>query len=75
MRTYDTLTASDLRDVANRYFVDSQRVTVTLSNDASIAGIDGTASVDELVAAAGMAPASARLSRCKDSGETPGCQD
>lgn len=55
--TYDSLTASDLRDIANRYFVDSQRVTVTLSNDESIAGIDGSASVDELVAAADMSDA------------------
>lgn len=55
--TYDSLTAADLRDVANKYFVDSQRVTYSLSNDESIDGIDGTASVDELVAAAGMAGA------------------
>ena len=52
--TYDSLTAADLRDIANRYFVDSQRVTFTLSNDAAMDGIDGTASVDELVAATGM---------------------
>lgn len=57
--TYDALTASDLRDAANRYFVDSQRVTVTLSNDGSVDGIDGTTSIDELVAAAGMADAPA----------------
>ncbi len=51
--TYDSLTAEDIREAANRYFVDSQRVTVTLSNDESVAGIDGMASVDELVAATG----------------------
>ncbi|MBT8092607.1 MAG: insulinase family protein [Gammaproteobacteria bacterium] len=56
-RTYDTLTASDVREIANKYFVDSQRVTFTLSNDDGIAGIDGKASVDALVAAAGMAAA------------------
>ncbi len=55
--TYDSLTAGDLRDVANRYFVDSQRVTYTLSSDESIDGIDGMASVDEPVAAAGMGDA------------------
>ncbi len=55
--TYNSLTAEDLRNVANRYFVDSQRVTYTLSNDESVDGIDGMASVDELVAAAGMAGA------------------
>ena len=58
--TYDSLTSSDLRDVANRYFVDSQRVTVTLSNDDAVAEIDGTASVDELVAATGMSTAPAQ---------------
>jgi zinc protease len=57
--TYASLTASDVRDMANKYLVDSQRVTFTLSNDASIAGIDGKASVDSLVAAAGMADAPA----------------
>ncbi|MGB5336763.1 MAG: insulinase family protein [Woeseiaceae bacterium] len=58
-RTYDSLTASDLRDAANRYFVDSQRVTVTLANEARMAGIDGMTSVDALVAATGLAPAAA----------------
>jgi len=58
-RTYDSLTASDVRDMANKYFVDSQRVTFTLSSDAGIEGIDGKASVDSLVAAAGLADAPA----------------
>ena len=57
--TYASLTAGDVRDMANKYFTDSQRVTLTLSNDASIEGIDGKASVDSLVAAAGMADAPA----------------
>ena len=56
-KTYDSLTASDLRDAANRYFVDSQRVTVTLANDDSVDGFDSEASVDKLTAAAGMLPA------------------
>jgi zinc protease len=50
-RQYAALTAEDLRDLAGRYFTDARRVTVTLSNDASMAGIDGMASLDELVAA------------------------
>ncbi|MBT8088243.1 MAG: insulinase family protein [Gammaproteobacteria bacterium] len=58
-RTYDSLTASDVREMANKYFVDSQRVTFTLSNDQDIAGIDGMTAVDSLVAAAGMAEAPA----------------
>ena len=56
--TYDSLTATDLRSVANKYFVDDSRVTFTLSSDESMPGIDGMSSVDELVAAAGMAEAS-----------------
>ncbi len=53
--SYDSLTAEDLRDAANRYFTDSSRAMLTLSADADMAGIDGMTSVDELVAAAGMA--------------------
>ncbi|MDH4056177.1 MAG: insulinase family protein, partial [Gammaproteobacteria bacterium] len=55
--TYDTLTAEDLRNAANKYFVDDSRVTFTLSSDESLPGIDGMTSVDDLVAAAGMAAA------------------
>jgi zinc protease len=56
--SYDSLTAEDVRHYANKYFVDSQRGILTLSADESMPGIDGMASVDELVAAAGMADAS-----------------
>jgi zinc protease len=55
--SYDSLTAEDVRHYANKYFVDSQRGILTLSADESMPGIDGMASVDELVAAAGMADA------------------
>lgn len=50
-RSYDALTAEDLREYANMYFTDAGRVTVTLSNGSSIAGIDGKAPLDALVAA------------------------
>jgi zinc protease len=50
-RSYDALTAEDIRTYANTYFNDAGRVTVTLSNGASIAGIDGKAPLDALVAA------------------------
>ena len=63
--TYDSLTAERLARCANRYFVDSQRVTVTLSNDENVAGIDGMASVDELVAATGMSKAPAGSAAAK----------
>jgi zinc protease len=53
--TYDSLTSDGVRDAANRYFVDSQRVTLTLSEDPAMEGIDGKASLDDLVAARGMA--------------------
>ncbi|MEQ9563377.1 MAG: pitrilysin family protein, partial [Woeseiaceae bacterium] len=50
-RSYDALTADDIRQYANRYFNDAGRVTVTLSNGAAVAGIDGKAPLDSLVAA------------------------
>ncbi len=56
-RSYDALTPEQIRDVANRYFVDSQRVTLTLSSDEAMEGIDGLASLDELAAAKGMSDA------------------
>jgi zinc protease len=56
--TYETITAEDIRHAANTYFVDDSRVTFTLSSDETMPGIDGMTSVDELVAAAGMAEAS-----------------
>ena len=55
--TYETLTAEDIRHYANKYFVDDSRVTFTLSSESSMQGIDGKTSLDELVAAAGMAAA------------------
>ena len=55
--SYDSLTAEDVRTIANKYFVDDSRVTFTLSTGESMPGIDGKASLDELVAASGMADA------------------
>ena len=69
--TYDSLTAEDVRSIANRYFVDASRVTLSLSSDESMPGIDGKASVDELVAAAGMADAPAAPTAAKDAVELP----
>jgi len=54
-RSYERLTPEDIKAMANRYFVDSRRVTVTLSGADSMAGIDGKSSIDEIVAAAGTA--------------------
>ncbi len=56
--SYDALTAADVRTAANKYFRDSSRVTLTLAESASMPGIDGMASIDELVAAKGMAESS-----------------
>jgi zinc protease len=47
---YDDLTAEDLRRLANEYFVDASRVTVTLSNSPSIENIGEHSGLDELVA-------------------------
>ncbi len=54
-RSYDALTAEDIREYAGKYFTDAGRVTVTLSTSESLAGIDGTAALDARVAAKGMA--------------------
>jgi zinc protease len=69
--SYDALTASDVRDIANKYFFDDSRVTFTLSSDASMEGIDGMKSLDELVAAAGMAEASNTVAEAGDDVELP----
>ncbi|MEL6869923.1 MAG: pitrilysin family protein [Pseudomonadota bacterium] len=46
---YDALTPEDLRRYANQYFVDEGRVTITLSNDPTLPGIDGSGSVDAAI--------------------------
>jgi zinc protease len=51
-RSYEALTPRDIRDAANRYFVDAGRVTVTLSSGNGMAGIDGKSSIDALAAKA-----------------------
>jgi len=56
--SYDALSATDVRTISNKYFVDDSRVTFTLSSNESMDVIDGMTSVDELVAAAGMSDAS-----------------
>ena len=69
--TYDSLTAEDVREVANKYFVDDSRVTLTLSSDEAMAGIDGKTSLDELVAATGMADAPAEPAAARAEVELP----
>ncbi len=56
-RTYDALTAEDIRRYANEYFTDARRVTVSLSNSPSMAGVDGMYAIDERVASIGLEPA------------------
>src|SRR5690606_23722517 len=62
-RTYDSLTAEDLRRYANEFFVDSGRVMVTLSNAQAMAGVDGKESIDALVAESEPGTAGARTAR------------
>ena len=69
--TYDSLAAEDVREVANKYFVDDSRVTLTLSSDEAMAGIDGKTSLDELVAATGMADAPAAPAAARTEVELP----
>ena len=70
-RSYDALTSEDVRTIANKYFVDDSRVTFTLSNDESMEGIDGMTSLDELVAAAGMAEAAPAAVATEDAVDLP----
>ncbi|MCG8435950.1 MAG: insulinase family protein, partial [Gammaproteobacteria bacterium] len=53
-RRYDALTAEDIRDYANQFFIDASRVVFTLSHDDELAGMDTLSSIDEMVAATGM---------------------
>jgi len=57
-QAYDQLTAEDIRDFANEYFTDASRVTVSLSNSASIAGLGGDLMLDGLVATTAAASVS-----------------
>jgi zinc protease len=54
-RSYDALTTEDIRHYANQYFTDAGMVTVTLSNGETLAGIDGHAPLDALLATHDMA--------------------
>jgi zinc protease len=61
--TYDSLTPEDVRHYANRYLVDAGLVSLSLSNDAEMAGAEVARSLDEAVAMRGesMAPAAAMM--------------
>ncbi|WP_440055391.1 M16 family metallopeptidase [Pseudoalteromonas sp. T1lg65] len=48
--SFDKITAEDIRDIANKYFVDSSRTTVTLSALDSVAGFDQEVDLNGLVA-------------------------
>ncbi|HWM28092.1 MAG TPA: insulinase family protein [Woeseiaceae bacterium] len=69
--SYEGLTASDLRDAAMRYFVDSGRVTVSLSSGAGMAGIDGESSIDAIVAAADEAQVDDAVPAGRESASAP----
>mgnify|MGYP001813054556 CR=1 FL=1 len=70
-RTYESLSAGDVRTIAHRYFVDDSRVTFTLSSDAAMEDIDGMTSLDELVAATGMAESANATASAKEIVELP----
>jgi len=50
-QAYDQLTADDIRRFANEYFTDASRVTVSLSNSASIEGLGNDTMLDDMTAA------------------------
>jgi zinc protease len=68
-RTYDQLTAEDIRSYANRYFTDAARVTLSLSSSPAMAGVNGMVSIDTAVAEAGEhSPAAGTEVRSDDAG-------
>jgi zinc protease len=69
--TYESLTAADVRAVANKYFVDDSRVTFTLSTEESMPGIDGKASLDTLVDGMGMADTPQTAAPAKEAVQLP----
>ncbi|MDA0993959.1 MAG: pitrilysin family protein [Proteobacteria bacterium] len=58
-QAYDDLTGEDIRRIANEYFTDASRVTVSLSNSPGIAGLDSDLTLDELVSSAASVATSA----------------
>ena len=50
--TYDSLTAEDLRVIANKYFVDNARITLTLAHKTTLSGFDKEVDMAALVASA-----------------------
>ena len=50
-RQYAALTPEDLRELANKYFVDRGQIIVSLGNDATLGSIADSPSLDEMVAA------------------------
>jgi len=63
---FQELTAEDVRSMADRYFTDRTRVTVTVSNAAGVAGVGRELSLDAL--AAKQAPATAEVAVGKADG-------
>lgn len=52
---YAAVTSDELKRLANQYFVESGRTTMTMSNAAELTGIDGQSSLEQLVADASAA--------------------
>lgn len=50
-RSYDALSAEDVRQFADEYFVDSNRVTLTLANTDGLPGVDDKLSLDQMTQA------------------------
>ncbi len=52
----DSVTSDDIRAIANKYFTDSSRTTVTMSAQDKVAGFDKEVELDSLVAQINSAP-------------------
>ncbi|BDX05792.1 M16 family metallopeptidase [Planctobacterium marinum] len=55
-QSFDKITAQDIKNLANQYYIDSNRTTVTLSALDAIAGFEQEVSLEQLVVEASVAP-------------------
>ncbi|MDP2560445.1 pitrilysin family protein [Psychrobium sp. 1_MG-2023] len=69
--SFDNITPSDIKQVANKYFIDNNRTTVTMSALDKIAGFESEVSVDKLVATMAKKPTEITFSVLDNSNDSP----
>ena len=69
--TSDSISASDIRDIANKFYVDANRTTVTMSALESMEGFDQELSLDEEVALLSKAKPAAKFNVLDNTNSSP----